>query len=1126
MNKIKQLINVLNRADIFPDSEELADALWLALQMGNLTTQEKTVINEKKIDPNKEKEAENSPPLENEKPPKTPENNPPQSLSTESKEQPKKSPLYPYKQNSGGINSEVKGQAFRTPALPILHNALAFNRALRPLRKKIESRFHDELDIEKTVQNIAEIHLFLPILKGKSEHWLELVIVIDNAISMQIWQPLLKEFCRLLELQGMFKKIYFYQLDTENKEVKILNKNKRLIKNIEIINLHQSRLIWLLSDCVGKAWHSNEKGVFQLLQYWSRFHPVSIIQMLPYRLWKGTALGYAEEARFFATLSLGLNQYLTLKEKDFWFFEEDELKNLKKGFKIPILTLEPDIINSWVKLILGKKDHWLKGIVFDNQTTFISPLETEQPKNTLEITAEQRIKQFRSFASPTAQKLAAYLASVPLDLSVMNVVQKLMLPESQQIHLAEVFLGGLLKREQNKDWVEYEFHEGVRDLLLDTVILADAVYILTRVSDFVEKHIGKNLDFLALLANPCLTEGIKLNKETRPFAEIGAKILRRLGGKYEALAKILEGKTTIIGGNISKIKPSDCTFKKENGIQIYYRYGGFMPEAIFKQLITNLYHLVPNNHTCVWSTGVIFKQDKEQAQVLLLKNENNYEIEVYVNGIGAALHDIPLLTLILYELDEANILFNQNNQLQFDKLIFCQCEKFKDNPEIFSIKQLKEAVDNNIPYIKCSKYSCDKQINTSALLDGLSGTFTQELYKNYILLQEKIRSVEKEDQIEYYIYKKCYLVHTIDNLKNVRIKLEDQIDTIESALYFEFDQNFKELVDISQNNAINLNSEVVQLQMRITDLEKELILNVYTDEYFNLLNNLKTAIIELQSANQYYHYKFPQSEENKILLKKIITLLEQTIDFETRNEEIFRLKYMVKELKKISINNLFLDDIFLKLEEPQLEKQIIDLERMLILESDSFKFFSTKEKLINTIINYKKVNAGYHYTFPQLQENGLLFNEKVITLETNLTLLLDEKSRHADDIFYLKYKLKNFINIFKNNFYLDIFNTKTTEQILKEKIIFLEKHLILETRVDIILYLNVKLDQLAITLKSTQNSYNYSFPQSEENRLLLEEKISFLKEKEREAKIQHEVGEHFRLQYAILECEKLKRNER
>jgi hypothetical protein len=52
-----------------------------------------------------------------------------------------------------------------------------------------------------------------------------------------------------------------------------------------------------------------------------------------------------------------------------------------------------------------------------------------------------------------------------------------MLPESRQVHVAEVFLGGILKTllpidaDTDPDTIQYDFADGVRDLLLDSVPL-------------------------------------------------------------------------------------------------------------------------------------------------------------------------------------------------------------------------------------------------------------------------------------------------------------------------------------------------------------------------------------------------------------------------------------------------------------------------------------------------------------------------------------------------------------------------------------------------------------------------------------------------------------------------------
>jgi hypothetical protein len=64
------------------------------------------------------------------------------------------------------------------------------------------------------------------------------------------------------------------------------------------------------------------------------------------------------------------------------------------------------------------------------------------------------------------------LATVPLSLPVMRLVQQTMLPGTGQVHLAEVFLSGLLQSTTTDpekvapDEVQYNFLPGVREYLL------------------------------------------------------------------------------------------------------------------------------------------------------------------------------------------------------------------------------------------------------------------------------------------------------------------------------------------------------------------------------------------------------------------------------------------------------------------------------------------------------------------------------------------------------------------------------------------------------------------------------------------------------------------------------------
>jgi hypothetical protein len=48
--------------------------------------------------------------------------------------------------------------------------------------------------------------------------------------------------------------------------------------------------------------------------------------------------------------------------------------------------------------------------------------------------SEERLQVFQATVSPLARQLAGYLAAAPLSRPVMRLVQRVMLPESRQVH--------------------------------------------------------------------------------------------------------------------------------------------------------------------------------------------------------------------------------------------------------------------------------------------------------------------------------------------------------------------------------------------------------------------------------------------------------------------------------------------------------------------------------------------------------------------------------------------------------------------------------------------------------------------------------------------------------------------
>jgi hypothetical protein len=154
-------------------------------------------------------------------------------------------------------------------------------------------------------------------------------------------------------------------------------------------------------------------------------------------------------------------------------------------------------------------------------------------------------------ASPIARKLAGLLAAAPMiSLPIVRLIQETLLRESQQVHVAEVFLGGLLKPlsvvdlEVNPNDVLYGFMDGVRDLLIDSVPSGYVLNVVDEVSKYVAKRVGLSLqDFAAVLRNPQAIAAQENASNFEYFATVTAQILRSLGGEYEKVADELESNT-------------------------------------------------------------------------------------------------------------------------------------------------------------------------------------------------------------------------------------------------------------------------------------------------------------------------------------------------------------------------------------------------------------------------------------------------------------------------------------------------------------------------------------------------------------------------------------------------------
>ena len=418
------------------------------------------------------------------------------------------------------------------------------------------SRTRRRLDEEATAERIAEQRLaghsfWAPALVPARERWFELALVIDGGSSMAVWQPMVIELRGLLGYNGAFQRVHFWTLETDSPAPVLRSGHGRQLGKPYRPDLLTAtvarRLILVLSDCIGPAWHTG--AVNGLLRQWSGAAPVALVQFLPRRLWDGTALGRGDFVHLFSRTSAPRGADLDTADLDLTGLLMPGAGQAPCALQVPVLTLEPSSLRAWGKLLTGKREAWCAGVRFGPNTSYASAAQLQVAREPAEEAVEARLADFLRTASPLARRLAGLLAAAPLTLPVMRLVQRASLPESGQVHLAEIFLSGLLRRvpalDVDAETPFYDFRSGTRRRLLGLIGARESKQVLTRVSTFVAERTGHTLDFAALLALPAAGRlaGADLDlhdANTRHFAEIGAAVLGRLGGRYAELAAGLE----------------------------------------------------------------------------------------------------------------------------------------------------------------------------------------------------------------------------------------------------------------------------------------------------------------------------------------------------------------------------------------------------------------------------------------------------------------------------------------------------------------------------------------------------------------------------------------------------------
>ncbi|NJR70496.1 MAG: SUMF1/EgtB/PvdO family nonheme iron enzyme [Synechococcales cyanobacterium CRU_2_2] len=533
---IDGLSALLKRSGVVFAVEDIADALWLAGQIGELETapeeqrpasgaMAQTTVREELIEGEDDPgaDAEDAAPL-----------------------------ALPRSDRSHQTQDAEDGTPIKAPAAPALRIQLDLARALRPLRRTVPSPGQLEFDEAATVEQIADQNIWSPVLRAAPERWLDLALVVEDSASLVLWKETIREFQLLLERQGAFRRVTTWRLkQTEQSGLELFQnwkqepKGQRPHKLEQLLDPAKRRLMLLLSDCTSEGWRSGQ--ILDGLSLWGEQAPVAVVQFLPERLWSQTVLGRGVPV-WLSAVEPGVPSAKLNRAYRMPLFEQllalaEIQPSSRQRLVVPVVPLEAEPLKQWAKVVAGLGEVRTMGVEFDRGKFGASGGSGEV--EAVEQQAELRVQRFRSTASLVAQRLAGLMAAVPVDPVIVDLIRQSLLRQAGPVHVAEVFMGGLMDAQETPEGLRYDFPQRVRSLLLDAMPRSTTERVLDAVSGYISERLGLNTRSFEALLGLDFSGDVEAQGWVVPFARVAAQALARMGDEYAALAERVRTGQTI-----------------------------------------------------------------------------------------------------------------------------------------------------------------------------------------------------------------------------------------------------------------------------------------------------------------------------------------------------------------------------------------------------------------------------------------------------------------------------------------------------------------------------------------------------------------------------------------------------
>ncbi|MFI6359286.1 TIR-like protein FxsC [Streptomyces sp. NPDC050743] len=351
-------------------------------------------------------------------------------------------PSRPLHERLRGASARISGAAVATPQGAGLPLAEEVTRALRPWKRPWPRGHRPALDIDATVDGYARSGELIPVFRPAPERWFGLVLVVDRSPAMRVWRETIADFTAVLDRLGAFRTLQTRELGFGANGPEIRDGLGRLTGPGELRSPDARRLVIVVSDCAGPQWREPE--VWRRIRGWSLTTPVALLNPLPPKLWRRTALGLPS-VRVQASAPGADSLHLTF-DRPLLPPDEDQQADTGDWLPLPVLSTSPHSLDQWSRALMRGAPEGCGAVLVPRA----GRLRRHPPPR--EHAGAATAEGFLRTASPGAVRLAVLCAPFGrLSMSLLHLIRQDMVPDATVADLAELLTSGLFTIETHGD---------------------------------------------------------------------------------------------------------------------------------------------------------------------------------------------------------------------------------------------------------------------------------------------------------------------------------------------------------------------------------------------------------------------------------------------------------------------------------------------------------------------------------------------------------------------------------------------------------------------------------------------------------------------------------------------------